>query len=71
VSGSALRVVFAGAVVLPPLLGLVADRGGWRAAWLGACALAALAALSMTAALLAQARGLESSDLRTSCREAT
>ena len=74
VSGRALRVVFAGAVVVPPLLGLVADRAGWRAAWLGACALAALAALSMTAAVLAQAReaGLQSSDLMPrSSREAT
>ena len=68
VSGAALRVVFAGAVVVPPLLGLVADRGGWRAAWLGACALAALAAASMT---VSRRAGLESSDLRTSCREAT
>jgi hypothetical protein len=50
----------------------VADRAGWRAAWLGACALAALAALSMSAAVLAQARerGLQSSDLLRS-REAT
>jgi MFS family permease len=55
VSGRALRVVFAGAVVLPPLLGLLADHGGWTAAWLGACALAAVAALSMSAAALAQA----------------
>ena len=72
VSGRALRVVFAGAVVVPPALGLVADRAGWRAAWLGACALAALAALSMSAAVLAQARdrGLQSSDLLRS-REAT
>ncbi len=54
--GRSLRVVFAGAVVVPPLLGLVADRAGWTAAWLGACALAALAALSMSAAVLAQAR---------------
>jgi MFS family permease len=70
VSGRSLRVVFAGAVVVPPLLGLVADRAGWRAAWLGACALAALAALSISAAVLAQARdaGLQSSDL---LREAT
>ena len=30
VSGRALRVVFAGAVVVPPALGLVADRAGWR-----------------------------------------
>jgi ACS family hexuronate transporter-like MFS transporter len=72
VSGSSLRVVFAGAVVVPPLLGLVADRAGWKAAWLGACGLAALAALSMGAAVLAQARdrGLQSSDLLHS-REAT
>jgi MFS family permease len=56
VSGRALRVVFGGAVVLPPLLGLVADHGGWRVAWLAACVLAALAALSMSAAVLAQAR---------------
>jgi hypothetical protein len=50
---------------VPPLLGLVADRAGWRAAWLAACALAAVAALSMTAAALTQARvaRLESSDL--------
>jgi sugar phosphate permease len=72
VSGRSLRVLFAGAVVVPPLLGLVADRAGWRAAWLGACALAAVAALSMIAAVLTQARdtGLQSSDLLRS-REAT
>jgi sugar phosphate permease len=65
VSGSSLRVVFAGAVVVPPALGLVADRAGWTAAWLSACALAGLAALSMSAAALAQARdaGIQSSDL--------
>jgi MFS family permease len=56
VSGGALRVVFGGAVVLPPLLGLVADHGGWRAAWLGACTLAAVAVLSISAAVPAQAR---------------
>jgi ACS family hexuronate transporter-like MFS transporter len=77
VSGRSLRVVFAGAVVLPPLLGLVADRAGWRAAWLGAGALAAVAVASMSVAVAAQARepGLQSSDLRTttprSSREAT
>jgi sugar phosphate permease len=54
VSGSSLRVVFAGAVVMPPLLGLVADRAGWTAAWLVAAALAAVAVLSMSAAVLAQ-----------------
>jgi MFS transporter, ACS family, hexuronate transporter len=72
VSGSSLRVVFAGAVVVPPALGLVADRAGWTAAWLSACALAALAAISMSAAALAQAHdaGLESSDLRRTGREA-
>jgi sugar phosphate permease len=65
VSGSSLRVVFAGAVVVPPLLGLVADRAGWTAAWLSACAFAALAVVSMSAAVLAQPReaGLQSSDL--------
>ncbi|MDX6655188.1 MAG: hypothetical protein QOH18_2829 [Solirubrobacterales bacterium] len=65
VSGSSLRVVFAGAVVVPPLLGVVADTAGWTAAWLGACALAAAAALSMGAAAFAQAHdpGLQSSDL--------
>jgi sugar phosphate permease len=74
VSGRSLRVVFAGAVVIPPLTGLVADRAGWRAAWLVACALAAVAALSMTAAVAARAReaGLQSSDLmQRSSREAT
>ena len=55
VSGSSLRVVFAGAVVVPPALGLVADRAGWTAAWLSACALAALAVVSMSAAVLAHA----------------
>ena len=65
VSGSSLRKVFAGSVAVPPLLGLVADHGGWTAAWLGACALAALAVLCMTVAALAQGReaGLQSSDL--------
>jgi MFS transporter, ACS family, hexuronate transporter len=64
-TGRALRVVFSGAVVLPPLLGLVADGAGWTAGWLSACALAAVAAISMSVAVLAQARGtgLESSDL--------
>jgi sugar phosphate permease len=74
VSGSSLRVVFAGAVVLPPLVGLLADHAGWTAAWLGASALAALAVVSMSAAVLAHARepGLQSSDLMPrSSREAT
>ena len=74
VTGRSLRVVFAGAVVLPPLLGLVADRAGWTAGWLSACALAAVAAISMSVAVLAQARetGLQSSDLLPrNCREAT
>ena len=53
-SGSALRTVFAGAVVVPPALGLVADREGWRAAWLAACVLASLAAGSIGMAALAQ-----------------
>ena len=55
VSGSALRTVFAGAVVVPPALGLVADRAGWTAAWLSACLLGAVAALSISVAALAQA----------------
>jgi predicted MFS family arabinose efflux permease len=66
--------VFAGSVAVPPLLGLVADHSGWRAAWLGACALGAFAAVAMTIAVLAQAReaGLESSDLlQRKSREAT
>ena len=77
VSGSSLRTVFAGSVVMPPLFGLVADQAGWREAWLTACALGAVAALSMSVAVRAQARerGLESSDLRSSMppksREAT
>jgi ACS family hexuronate transporter-like MFS transporter len=74
VTGRALRVVFSGAVVLPPLLGLVADRSGWTAGWLSACALAGVAAISMSVAVLAQARetGLQSSDLLPrNCREAT
>ncbi len=73
-TGRALRVVFSGAVVLPPLLGLVADGAGWTAGWLSACALAAVAAISMSVAVLAQARetGLQSSDLLPrNCREAT
>jgi MFS transporter, ACS family, hexuronate transporter len=61
VSGSALRTVFAGAVFVPPAIGLIADRAGWRAAWLAACGLAAAAALSMGVA--ARARPLQSSDL--------
>jgi ACS family hexuronate transporter-like MFS transporter len=67
VSGSSLRVVFAGAVVVPPLIGLLADYAGWRAAWLGACGLAAVAAISMSVAVLARASGagLQSSDLST------
>ncbi len=74
VSGRSLRRIFAGAVVLPPLLGFVADHAGWTAAWLGAAALAALATLSMSAAVLAHAGdpGLQSSDLMPrSSREAT
>jgi MFS family permease len=65
VSGRSLRVVFAGAVVMPPLLGLVADHAGWTAAWLGACGLAAVATASMSTAVLAHADepGLQSSDL--------
>jgi predicted MFS family arabinose efflux permease len=66
--------VIAGSVAVPPLLGLVADHSDWRAAWLGACALGAFAAVAMTIAVLAQAReaGLESSDLlQRKSREAT
>jgi sugar phosphate permease len=66
VSGKALRLVFGGAVVIPPLLGLLADHGGWTLAWLGACALAGVAATAISVALVAQAEAnhLESSDLR-------
>jgi ACS family hexuronate transporter-like MFS transporter len=74
VSGSSLRTVFAGSVALPPVFGLVADRAGWREAWLAACALGAIAVISMSVAVLAQANatGLESSDLLPrSSREAT
>jgi sugar phosphate permease len=64
-SGSSLRLVFGGAVVLPPLLGLVADQAGWTAAWLGSAALAAVAVAAMTAAVHAHAGepALQSSDL--------
>ena len=47
-TGSSLRLVFGGAVFIPPLLGLIADRSGWTAAWLGAGALAAVATLAMS-----------------------
>ena len=74
VSGSSLRTVFAGSVVMPPLFGLVADQAGWQRAWLAACVLGAIAVVSMSVAVFAQARetGLESSDLLPrNSREAT
>ncbi len=49
-SGAALQTIFAGVVVIPPTLGLVADHAGWPAAWLTACGLAAVAAASLTLA---------------------
>jgi len=46
-SGWALRSVFTGVVVIPPLLGLIADREGWTAAWLVAALVTAIAGLGI------------------------
>ncbi len=50
VPGDALRTIFAGCAILPPVLGLLADHEGWRTTWLVACALSAAAALGMVLA---------------------
>lgn len=47
-SGDALRVIFLGPVLIPPLIGLAADRAGWRAGWLLCAFLVAIAALGLT-----------------------
>ncbi|MGA0122251.1 MAG: MFS transporter [Gaiellales bacterium] len=46
-SGWALRCVFSGVVVVPPLFGLLADRWGWDAAWLFAAAITLIAGAGM------------------------
>jgi ACS family hexuronate transporter-like MFS transporter len=46
-SGWALRCVFSGVVVVPPLFGLLADRWGWDAAWLFAAAITLVAGVGM------------------------
>jgi ACS family hexuronate transporter-like MFS transporter len=42
-SGWALRSVFSGVVIVPPVIGFIADRGGWTGAWLAACLLTVIA----------------------------
>jgi len=46
-SGWALRCVFSGVVVVPPLFGLLADRWGWGAAWVFAAAITLVAGVGM------------------------
>ena len=47
VSGSALRSVFTGIVVIPPIIGLIADNGGWTLAWIVACLLTVIAGVGI------------------------
>jgi MFS family permease len=46
-SGWALRCVFSGVVVVPPILGFLADHGGWSAAWVFAAAISLIAGAGM------------------------
>lgn len=46
-SGWALRSVFSGVVIIPPVVGFVADRGGWTAAWGLAAVLTVIAGAGM------------------------
>ncbi len=42
-SGWALRSVFTGVVVIPPIMGFIADREGWATTWLVACVVTLIA----------------------------
>lgn len=46
-SGWALRSVFSGVVIIPPIIGFIADRGGWTAAWGVAAAVTVIAGAGM------------------------
>lgn len=46
-SGWALRSVFSGVVVVPPVMGLIADHQGWTAAWLVATVVTLVAGAGM------------------------
>jgi ACS family hexuronate transporter-like MFS transporter len=46
-SGWALRSVFTGVVVIPPVIGLIADRADWSVTWLVAAALTTVAGVGI------------------------
>ena len=46
-TGWSLRCVFSGVVVIPPILGFLADRWGWSAAWIFAAAITLIAGAGM------------------------
>jgi len=46
-SGWSLRCVFSGVVVIPPILGYLADHWGWSAAWLFAATITVIAGFGM------------------------
>ncbi len=46
-TGWSLRCVFSGVVVIPPILGFLADRWGWSAAWIFAATITLIAGAGM------------------------
>jgi MFS family permease len=46
-TGWSLRCVFSGVVVIPPILGFLADNWGWSAAWIFAATITLIAGLGM------------------------
>ena len=48
-SGWSLRCVFSGVVVIPPVLGFLADHWGWGASWLFAATITLIAGVGMFA----------------------
>jgi len=46
-TGWSLRCVFSGVVVIPPILGFLADHWGWSAAWIFAATITLIAGVGM------------------------